>query len=447
MNATTKKFAMNSEELYNHLFSSFIRTFNSYPNTFDVYSDDGYAVASIGEYNVNETFETEGLYKIAYTMEKRDYGSVTWKSPVSANREVIENAKRQEVKNSSSKQTVNFSVKYQEDSNKVVVVGTPLRVGDANDYGDYWSEDAIRLMSRKFMANDPKVDLGHLLIEGGRIIESVYLSSKSDGGQDTYQMYGEEIPGGSWWVAVEIEDEKVLNAIEEKKLGGFSVHIVNRQAIEERLLDKATRKNQEGLIIDPNAWEIVFLSMVTAGAVDNSDFITIKYEKNEENLNETGKPNIISKGIDRLFGRNKGETDMSKTTKPEETEIKNEGEETPEEDTSQNDGTPADDTPAEGDDQPVTRGDLKEYGANLAKDIAKELGAVLNPPSRKNSEEEEDDDEDEGFINRRGYSHIIEDDGDISEPEDEHDEETSSVRDFVNPMGNLKSGGNDHLKN
>ena len=40
MNATTKKFAMNSEELYNHLFSSFIRTFNSYPNTFDVYSDD-----------------------------------------------------------------------------------------------------------------------------------------------------------------------------------------------------------------------------------------------------------------------------------------------------------------------------------------------------------------------------------------------------------------------
>ena len=84
------------------------------------------------------------------------------------------------------------------------------------------------------------------------------MSSKSDGGQDTYQMYGEEIPGGSWWVAVEIEDEKVLNAIEEKKLGGFSVHIVNRQAIEERLLDKATRKNQEGLIIDPNAWEIVF---------------------------------------------------------------------------------------------------------------------------------------------------------------------------------------------
>ena len=119
---------------------------------FDVYSDDRYAVASVGEYNVNETFETEGLYKIDYTMEDRDYGAVTWKSPVSANREVIENAKRQEVKNSISKQTVNFSVKYQEDSNKVVVVGTPLRVGDANDYGDYWSEDAIRLMSRKFMA-------------------------------------------------------------------------------------------------------------------------------------------------------------------------------------------------------------------------------------------------------------------------------------------------------
>lgn len=97
---------------------------------------------------------------------------------------------------------------YSDDDEERYVGGLVLTPGDDNAYGDMWEANDIRIMAHRFMENSRHIDYMHTTKVVAVPVESYYFPTEEEGGQKEYTLYGESIPGGSWWLGSRVQDDE-----------------------------------------------------------------------------------------------------------------------------------------------------------------------------------------------------------------------------------------------
>lgn len=112
------------------------------------------------------------------------------------------------------------------DDGERYVGGLVVVPGDDNAYGDMWMADDIRRMSHRFVERYRHIDTMHTSVSQAVPVESVYFPTPEEGGQPSYQLYGQQVPAGSWWLGVRVLDTDAWDAVKQGKYRGFSLFAV-----------------------------------------------------------------------------------------------------------------------------------------------------------------------------------------------------------------------------
>lgn len=155
------------------------------------------------------------------------------------------------------------------------VGGVVLEPGDDNAYGDTWDPNDIRLMAHKFMETSQHMDYMHTSKIVAKPIESVYFPLESEGGQESYKFYGEDIKAGSWWLGSRVTNEETWAQVKSGELTGYSMFAI-RTADMDIAQNKAYADIPEappGRKMLASEWEITMVALVDAPAVRKAVFV------------------------------------------------------------------------------------------------------------------------------------------------------------------------------
>ena len=120
------------------------------------------------------------------------------------------------------------------DEEKKMIIGAAMipnkmiiRYDDlGNPYYVYFSKESIQKMSAKFL-KEKRTDQASIEHDGKKLgSEKVFITESwvsEDPIHDKSYKYGFNLPSGTWYVQMKINDEKVWKMIKEKSLNGFSV--------------------------------------------------------------------------------------------------------------------------------------------------------------------------------------------------------------------------------
>ena len=132
------------------------------------------------------------------------------------------------------KQLEKEKMTFSYDEDKKILVGAAMvpnrmihRYDDlGNLYYVFFSKDSIKKMASKFMKQKrtDETSIEHNGIKLGA--DKVYVTESwisEDPIKDKSHKYGFELPAGTWYVAMKVEDPKIWELVKTKTLTGFSV--------------------------------------------------------------------------------------------------------------------------------------------------------------------------------------------------------------------------------
>ena len=163
---------------------------------------------------------------------------------------------------------VEFKVCQEEER---LVGGLVLVPGEVDSYGDYWTPEDIRQVSQRFMQNYRLIDKMHTTQRAAIPVESIYLPTPEEGGQETYKLYGVEVPAGSWWLTVRVLDDESWQMVKDGKLTGFSIFAVRKAAPEEKETVPSSIRHMKG-----SEWEVTMVALVDRPAVPKAQFYVVR---------------------------------------------------------------------------------------------------------------------------------------------------------------------------
>ena len=157
------------------------------------------------------------------------------------------------------------------------VGGLVLTPGDDNSYGDIWEADDIRLMAYRFMEQSRHIDYMHTTKVVAVPVESYYFPTEEEGGQAEYSVYGETIPGGSWWLGSRVQDEETWEQVKSGQLKGYSMLAVKVDQGESKG-NRAYRMQEApgGRKMSADQWDITMVSLVDEPAVTKATYVIMR---------------------------------------------------------------------------------------------------------------------------------------------------------------------------
>ena len=164
---------------------------------------------------------------------------------------------------------------YSEDDEERYVGGLVLTPGTDNAFGDLWDAKDIRLMAYRFMEQSRHIDLMHTTKVVAAPVESYYFPTEDEGGQAEYSVYGETVPGGSWWLGSRVQDDKAWEMVKSGTLQGYSMFAVKVEQQENRgYADPGQAPG--GLHITADEWSITMVSLVDKPAVNKATYVIMR---------------------------------------------------------------------------------------------------------------------------------------------------------------------------
>lgn len=166
---------------------------------------------------------------------------------------------------------------YSDDDEERYVGGLVLTPGEDNAYGDIWEARDIRIMAHRFMENSQHIDYMHTTKVVAVPVESYYFPTEEEGGQKDYTLYGETIPGGSWWLGSRVQDDDTWEEVKSGKLKGYSMFAV-------KLSEKKPQANRAyqmqeapgGRKMNADEWDITMVALVDKPAVDKATYVIMR---------------------------------------------------------------------------------------------------------------------------------------------------------------------------
>lgn len=165
-----------------------------------------------------------------------------------------------------------------------------------NLYDDLWDAETIRLLSRRFMADYQSVDVMHSLEKVAVPVESFYLPLPEEGGQDSYRLWGVDIPPGTWVLSAKINDDTAWEQVLSGQLRAFSMMAIPKETasvgfrmpvlttayaspddIDEDVL-KALEPGPDApprIVFNANEWDVISVALVDEPAVPRAMFAAI----------------------------------------------------------------------------------------------------------------------------------------------------------------------------
>ena len=159
------------------------------------------------------------------------------------------------------------------------VGGLVLTPGDDNSYGDIWEADDIRLMAHRFMEESRHIDYMHTTKVVAVPVESYYFPTEEEGGQAEYSVYGETIPGGSWWLGSRVQDEDTWEQVKSGQLKGYSmlaVKLTRNESQPNRAYATADGQAPSGRKMTADDWDITMVSLVDKPAVNKATYVIMR---------------------------------------------------------------------------------------------------------------------------------------------------------------------------
>ena len=184
------------------------------------------------------------------------------------------------------------------------VGGLVLTPGDDNARGDIWEPDDIRLMAHRFMEESRHIDYMHTTKVVGTPIESYYFPTEQEGGQAEYGVYGETVPGGSWWLGSRVSNDEAWEKVKSGELTGYSmfaVKLAKQQSQGNRAYQADMREAPSGRKMTADEWDITMVSLVDKPAVNKATYVIMRRAPDGEPV--ITRPDIPETGEE-------GETEM-----------------------------------------------------------------------------------------------------------------------------------------
>ena len=159
------------------------------------------------------------------------------------------------------------------------VGGLVLTPGDDNAFGDIWEADDIRLMAYRYMEQSRHIDYMHTTKVVAAPVESYYFPTAQEGGQDEYTVYGETVPGGSWWLGSRVLDDEVWEDVKSGKLKGYSmfaVKLTRADSQANRAYADQDGQAPGGRKMNADEWDITMVSLVDKPAVNKATYVIMR---------------------------------------------------------------------------------------------------------------------------------------------------------------------------
>ena len=159
------------------------------------------------------------------------------------------------------------------------VGGLVLTPGDDNAFGDIWEADDIRLMAYRYMEQSRHIDYMHTTKVVAAPVESYYFPTAQEGGQDEYTVYGETVPGGSWWLGSRVLDDEVWEDVKSGKLKGYSmfaVKLTRADSQANRAYAEQDGQAPGGRKMNAEEWDITMVSLVDKPAVNKATYVIMR---------------------------------------------------------------------------------------------------------------------------------------------------------------------------
>ena len=159
------------------------------------------------------------------------------------------------------------------------VGGLVLTPGDDNAFGDIWKADDIRLMAYRFMEQSRHIDYMHTTKVVAAPVESYYFPTEAEGGQAEYSVYGESVPGGSWWLGSRVLDDETWEKVKSGELTGYSmfaVKLAKQQSQGNRAYQADMQEAPSGRKMTADEWDITMVSLVDKPAVNKATYVIMR---------------------------------------------------------------------------------------------------------------------------------------------------------------------------
>lgn len=237
------------------------------PAPSQVVTEDQYVREVFEDYVIVES--QQGLLKYPYT--EGDDGTITFGTPEKVEETFVS---AREGTGEMFQKDIEFKVCSEEQR---LVGGIGLVTGEVDYYGDYWAPEDVRDVSLRFMEHYRHVDFMHTTRVCAVPVESMYLPTEKEGGQKEYKLYGQKIPGGSWWVTARVTDDEAWEDVKAKKLTGFSIFAVKKPTVAYAAYSASAQYGDPvPRRMKADEWTVTMLSLVDKPAVKKALFYTVK---------------------------------------------------------------------------------------------------------------------------------------------------------------------------
>jgi|GEM_PF-5368611 len=162
-------------------------------------------------------------------------------------------------------------------SDERMVGGLTLVPGEVDSQNDFWRAEDIRKVSSGFMEKSQVIDFMHTSLPVATVVESMYLPTPEEGGQENYTLYDQEAPAGAWWLTVKVYDDDAWDLVKNGDLTGFSIFGIKKSKKASSVSKSANGDSQAGArLMDGDEWDVTMVSLVDKPAVSKATYYVVK---------------------------------------------------------------------------------------------------------------------------------------------------------------------------